>query len=125
MCAGWTDHFGSTVRRLDYLPRSRPRSEFCWLLHVAVMASELASLAADLEAAHRRIGEPMVVRFSPAEPNVGLEFAFNELGQIAGQYRFRGEGTGFEPELAGRFGADHTYLPEIVAQLRSLLAEAR
>ena len=89
-----------------------------------VMASELASLAVDLESASRHIGQSLVVRFSPAEPNVTLEFAFNELGQIAGQYRFRGEETGFEPELAGSFGADQSYLPGIIGELRSLLSEA-
>jgi hypothetical protein len=90
-----------------------------------VMAGEIATLATDLEAANRRIGKPTVVRFFPAEPNVGREFAFNELGQIAGKYRFRGERTGFEPELAGRFAADQTYVASIVAELQSILAEAR
>ena len=89
-----------------------------------VMAGELASLADDLENASHHVGQPWVVRFSPAEPNVMLEFAFNEPGQIAGRYQFRGEETGLEPKLSGSFGADQSYLPGMLGELRSLLSEA-
>lgn len=86
-------------------------------------AGEIASFASELEVANRELGNRKVVKFSAIEPNVTLEFTFNEVGQIDGRYEFRGEVTGFEPRLTGHFSSDQTFVHEIVERFRSLLHE--
>jgi hypothetical protein len=89
------------------------------------LAGEIASFIEELENANQSLGERKIVRFAAIESNVTLEFTFNEKGQIEGEYRFRGESSGFEPQLAGRFSADQTFVSQVVNGFRSLVVEAR
>ena len=89
------------------------------------MAGEITSFVEELEAANRKLGQRKTVKFCSTEPNVTLEFIFNELGQIEGSYHFRGEAPGFEPRLTGSFSTDQTFVVQIVKGFRSILEEAR
>ena len=88
-----------------------------------VMIGEIERFLQELEEAYARLGNKVVVTLDPAEPNVKLQFTFNSIGQIEGEYRFRAN-PGFEPSLTGTFHLDQTYVPGVVAAFRSVLHDA-
>ena len=96
---------------------------FVGQLRWSVMPAELRGLADDLERLHGRMSKAGSVSFRPSEPNVALDFSPEHTGKISGTFMFNAL-LGDGPVLQGPFTIDQSFLPGLVSQLRTFVAEA-
>ena len=97
---------------------------FSGSIHWNAMGVDFARFREELVRLYENVGTPRSATLAGLEPGVKLSLAMMEGGQVAGEYEFTdfgGHGAD-APILAGTFGLDQSFLPDLIREVDGILS---